>query len=201
MAINQFPMEQYNQEELETIASSGRPIPGPSLTQNPDEVRPFEGAPDFVDFREALDYTVTNLLEANVIEPIMVNISTGTPVTDVVMQILYVGFREGKWNPDLMMMLIEPLTYVLMALCERANIDFTIYRGEKDDDDNEDNDYQSEQLKGLAKIAKDKEITKVPQGAIPTEIVEQIESVDMPSLLARDEAPVEEEAPTSLLAR
>ena len=35
----------------------------------------------------------------------------------------YVGFREGKWNPDLMMMLIEPFMYLLMALAEKAGID------------------------------------------------------------------------------
>ena len=56
MAIERtFPLEQYNQEGLEAIASAPRPIPGQSLTSNPDEPKPFEGPPEFVEFREALD--------------------------------------------------------------------------------------------------------------------------------------------------
>jgi|TARA_R100000656_G_scaffold117411_2_gene90748 hypothetical protein len=206
MAIERtFPLEQYNQEGLEAIASAPRPIPGQSLTSNPDEPKPFEGPPEFVEFREALDYTVANLLEPNVIEPIITAISTGTPVMDISTQIVYVGFQEGKWNPDLMMMLIEPLTYVLMAICEQSGIEFTIYRGEEDDELNEE-DTQTEYLQNLAKLSKKKigPISKVPQGALPTEIVERIEDVEIktPSLLDRpapEETPQQE--PTSLLAR
>ena len=206
MAIERtFPLEQYNQEGLEAIASAPRPIPGQSLTSNPDEPKPFEGPPEFVEFREALDYTVANLLEPNVIEPIITAISTGTPVMDISTQIVYVGFQEGKWNPDLMMMLIEPLTYVLMAICEQSGIEFTIYRGEEDDELNEE-DTQTEYLQNLAKLSKKKigPISKVPQGALPTEIVERIEDVEIktPSLLDRP-APEEtpQQDPKSLLAR
>jgi hypothetical protein len=202
---NTFPVEQYDQEGLETIAATERPIPGQSLTTNPDERRPFEGPPDFVEFREALEYIVTNLLEPNIIEPIIQAVSTGTPIMDVVSQITYVGFQEGKWNPDLMLMLIEPLTYVLMAICEQSGIEFTIYRGEEEDELNEQ-DSQSEELKNLVKLSKKKSgiISSIPQGALPTEIVEQIQDVQIksPSLLERpvpEETPQQE--PTSLLAR
>jgi hypothetical protein len=203
MKEQQFPNQQYEQEGIETIASMGRPIPGQSLTQNPNEVRPFEGAPEFTNFREALDYTVSNLLEQEVIEPIIKSISSGTPIMDVVMQISYVGFREGKWNPDLMMMLIEPLAYVVMALCEKAGINFTIYREEEEDEAADDNDYESSQLEKLADLSKEQigSITNIPQGAIPKEIEAKIESLDLPSLLSRDEsAPIEAE-PESLLSR
>ena len=185
MKEQQFPNQQYEQEGIETIASMGRPIPGQSLTQNPNEVRPFEGSPEFVNFRAALDYTVSNLLEQEVIEPIIKNIASGTPIMDVVMQISYVGFREGKWNPDLMMMLVEPLAYVIMALCEKAGINFTIYREEEEDEDNDDNDYESSQLEKLTDLSREKigNITNIPQGAIPQEIEEKIESLDLPSLL------------------
>ena len=171
-----------------------------------DETRPFESPPEFTEFREALDFTVANLLEPNVIEPIIQSIATGTPVMEVVTQITYVGFQEGKWNPDLMMMLIEPLTYVLMAICEQSGIEFTIYRGEQEDDLNEEGDAQSEQLENLADLSKKKigPISKVPQGALPTEIVERIEDVQIetPSLLDRPvQEDVPEERPDSLLAR
>jgi len=203
MKEQQFPNQQYEQQGIETIASMGRPVPGQSLTQNPDEVRPFEGPPEFTNFREALDYTVSNLLEQEVIEPIIKSIASGTPIMDVVMQIAYVGFKEGKWNPDLMMMLIEPLAYVVMALCEKAGINFTIYREEEEDDDNDEIDYESSQLDKLADLSKEQigSITNIPQGAIPQEIEAKIESLDLPSLLSRDESTPIEAEPESLLSR
>ena len=39
----QLPMEEYNQAGVDAIASAGKPIPGQSLTSDPDQVRPFEG--------------------------------------------------------------------------------------------------------------------------------------------------------------
>ena len=42
--------EEYNPEAVEAFAKAGRPIPGQSLTSNPEEVRPFEGAPEFSKF-------------------------------------------------------------------------------------------------------------------------------------------------------
>jgi len=50
-------MEEYSQEAVESFGKASRPIPGQSLTTNPDEPRPFEGPPDFTNFKEALDYT------------------------------------------------------------------------------------------------------------------------------------------------
>ena len=108
--------EQYSQEGIDAITKKGNAIPGQSLTSNPDEPRPFEGAPEFVNFKEALDYTVGELLEKDTYMSIMAAVGDGVPILDLVMQITYVGFRDGRWNPDLMMMLIEPLIYVLMAL-------------------------------------------------------------------------------------
>ena len=47
-------------------------------------------------------------------------------------------YNMGKINPDLLVLLIEPTVYILMALCERADVDFTIDGsiGEEDELDN-----------------------------------------------------------------
>ena len=127
-------METYNQEAVEAFAKTGRPIPGQSLTSNPDEPRPFEGQPEFTNFKKALDYTTAELLLEENYTPIVLAIADGVPITDLAMQIGYVGFREGKWNPDLMLMLMEPLMYLLMALAEKADIEYRI----DDEDDEED---------------------------------------------------------------
>tara|TARA_E500000318_G_scaffold106084_1_gene113679 strand:+ start:142 stop:738 length:597 start_codon:yes stop_codon:yes gene_type:complete len=196
-------MEEYNQEAVDAFAQAGRPIPGQSLTSNPDEPRPFERPPDFTNFKEALDYTTAELLEEEAYMSIVGALGDGVPVTDLAMQIGYVGFREGKWNPDLMMMLMEPLMYLLMALAEKAGV---TYRVDDEDEDEEDDTLFEEKAKNIAETVKEKvDKGQIPSGALPSDIVAKIESLEMPqeSLLAQPEKPmVEEEQPQqSLLER
>ena len=199
--------EEYNPEAVEAFAKAGRPIPGQSLTSNPDEPRPFESPPEFTNFKEALDYTVGELLEEEAYMSIVGAIDDGVPIIDLVMQITYVGFREGKWNPDLMMMLVEPLIYTLMALAEKADVE---YRIDSDDEDDDDTLFE-EKAKNIADVAaaKLKEKDVVPSGIIPSDIMQQIEATEVPEgLLAKPEQteevieePMTEEPQESLLNR
>lgn len=194
-------METYNQEAVEAFAKTGRPIPGQSLTSNPDEPRPFEGQPEFTNFKKALDYTTAELLLEENYTPIVLAIADGVPITDLVMQIGYVGFREGKWNPDLMLILIEPLMYLLMALAEKADIEYRI----DDEDDEEDEETEEtileEKANNIAETVKQKigKVGGVPEGALPKDIVGKIKAIEMSqeSLLAKPET----KESTSLLER
>ena len=160
---------------------------------NPDEPRPFEGATDFTNFKEALDYTTAELLLEENYMPMVLAIGDGVPVTDLAMQIGYVGFREGKWNPDLMMMLMEPLIYLLMALAEKAGIE---YRIDSDDEDDEDDTLFEEKAKNIADtIKKQNDKGKIPSGVLPDNVLQQIEKLEMPqeSLLEKPQEAVMEE--------
>jgi hypothetical protein len=194
-------MEQYNQEAVDAFTNVGRPIPGQSLTANPDEPRPFEGPPDFTNFKEALDYIAAELLLEENYMPMMAAIADGVPITDLAMQIGYVGFREGKFNPDLMMMLMEPLMYLLMALAEKAGIE---YRIDSEDDDEDDDTLFEEKAKNIADTVKQNVNTgRVPSGVLPTNIVEQIEELQVPeqSLLSKPQEEPQPEMQQSLLDR
>ena len=196
-------MEEYSQEAVDSFAQAGRPIPGQSLTSNPDEPRPFEGPPDFTNFKDALDYTTAELLEEEAYMSIVGAIGDGVPIIDLAMQIGYVGFREGKWNPDLMMMLMEPLMYLLMALAEKAGID---YRIDSDDEDEDDDTLFEQKSKNIAETIKEKtDKGQIPSGALPSDVVAKIEALEMPqeSLLAKpeEETTMEEEPQQSLLER
>jgi hypothetical protein len=117
----------------------------------------------------------------------MAAVSDGVPILDLVMQITYVGFRDGRWNPDLMMMLIEPLIYVMMALAEKADIEYRI----DDEDDTDDGDSMlEEKARNIASVAKAKmgDTGVIPAGVVPEETVAQIEQAEVPtSLLERTE--------------
>ena len=211
MAINKIPGEEMNPEAVEAFASRGYPIPGQSWTQPVEERRPFEGKPDFVDMQEALEYTALELLDEENYVPIVLALGDGVPVMDLALQMGYVGFREGKWNPDLMLMLLEPFAYLLMALAEKSGVK---YRLDSDDAtalmDMDDGDSDEEEAmlvakaKNIADVARRKKARaggNVPEGVLPESIVEKIEELPELSLLEKQQDTMEEPTNDSLLAR
>lgn len=191
--------EIYNQNGINALVNTGKPIPGQSLTNDPDQPYPWEGPPQFTDFKEALNFIVDELLEEEIYVPIIQGIGQGVPLTDIALQVLQTGFQEGKWNPDLFMMLVEPVIYLLMALAEKANVEYRITGDEEDDLDSEDEDDIAEMKVNNLKKYTESKITKesrVPSGVLPPDVIKDIEELEIPeSLLSK---PKEEE---SLLAR
>ena len=80
----------------------------------------------FYKLKRSFRDTVNRLLDRQNLVPILKSINDGVPIMDIVAQIGYVGFREGKWNPDLMLLLAEPLAYALMSMAENADIKYRI---------------------------------------------------------------------------
>ena len=166
--------EEYNQAGIDALTNAGRPIPGQSLTNDPDQRYAWEGPPEFTEFRPALNFIADKLLDKEVYIPLMKGIGDGIPLTDITLQMLQEGFQQGKWNPDLLMMLVEPTIYTLMALAEKANIKYRINGDEEDDIDADDEDEIAEMRRNnLKKLAsnKMKNQTQIPSGAIPSEIL------------------------------
>tara|TARA_A100001201_G_scaffold135807_1_gene124324 strand:- start:3126 stop:3722 length:597 start_codon:yes stop_codon:yes gene_type:complete len=194
--------EEYNQAGIDALANSSRPIPGQSLTDSPDQSYPWESPPEYTNFQKAFNYLAEELLEEDIYISLIVAMGQGVPISDITLQLLQRGFQEGKWNPDLLLMLIEPTMYLLMALAEKAEIEPRLYGDEEEDlDDEEQNERLQLQSKNLSELAKDKvgDMPKVPSGVLPAEIVEEIEALEVPeSLLARPEP---QEQPESLLGR
>ena len=114
-----------------------RSIPGQGLTNDPESPYPWEKAPEFTALDTSLQYIFGLLIDPENYVPIMDVIADGTALMDITQGILFKGFTEGKWNPDLMMLLAEPVAYILLALAERADINPKIYKGEEEDEDNE----------------------------------------------------------------
>ena len=194
--------EIYNQEAVDALVNAGKPIPGQSLTNDPDQRYPWESPPEYTDYKQALNFIADQLLDKEVYVPMMKGIGAGVPITDITLQMLQAGFEQGKWNPDLLMMLIEPTVYTLMALAEKANIQYRINGDEEEDmDEDDEKDIQMMKQKNLQELVKTKvsQESKVPSGVVPREILQQIDNMEMPqSLLSREEPRQEEE---SLLAR
>ena len=190
-----------NEEYLKLVAGGGRPIPGQSLTTNPDDPQPYERPPQYTSVHEASEDIFSKLIEEETYKQLMIVLGDGMPVMDIVQTMLFTGFSEGKWNPDLMLMLVEPVAYMILALAERAGLDPVIYR-EEDEDEAEDRQVlgatlEKEKLDNVQKLA---QIGKTPSSGVTPQMIQTIQELPVPqvdSLMARPEAP---EASDSLLA-
>jgi len=129
---------QYDNDEIDSVyrekaGQLNRPVPGESLTNDPENPMPFERAPEYTDLTTALEYYFATFTEEGTYDRLLETIAGGTPIMEVVQLVLYQGFQEGLFNPDLMMMLAEPLAYMLAAFCEQENIEFVIQADDEED--------------------------------------------------------------------
>jgi hypothetical protein len=177
------------------LVKAGRSIPGQSLTNDPDQRYEFEKAPEITNLREGIEYFFTKIVEEETYPEVMELVIEGIPIMEIVQTILFAAFDKGVWNPDLMMLLAEPATYIIMGLAERAGIDYVIY--EEEDDEEEAENMATGKTIDMASYVKNKNqgVPKgtIPKGAIPKEIQEKIEELPVESLMAPKEKNLLEE--------
>ena len=62
-------------------------------------------------------------------------IDDGVALDEIAQVVLYKGYRSGKFNPDMVLLLAEPTIYLLIAIADYADIkDYVLYEGEEEDD-------------------------------------------------------------------
>ena len=175
-----------NVDDLERkyFANMDRPIPGESLTSDPESPWPWEKAPQFSSVHTASEHIFSKLVDEDLYDSMMDSLDDGVPIMDITRVILFKGFTEGLWNPDLLLRLIEPTTYMILALAERALIDPVIYDDESIDDAVEEEDAIFGRMESFDKF---KETQEIPEGVIPKSVEDQIEQIpEGRSLLARE---------------
>ena len=177
--------KEFNQdkfEELFDLKSKGTAIPGQSLTNSKEAPYPWEQPPEFANPQVALNSIAKKLLQPESMNHLLDAIHQGTSIVDLSSMILYSGFTEGKWSPDTMMLLMEPVMYTLMNFAETAGIDYII-----DSENNEDEDEATitkddittlDQIKNVV-LKKDMDFS-----VVPNEIKEEIQQT-VPSILSR----------------
>ncbi len=115
------------------------PIPGQSLTQDPDQRMAYEGPPQITDQQEFADHLFVRLCEPEILPGVLQSMRKGIPIEDVTLKILRSQVQKGVISVDLMMLSIEPTIYTLIALATSAEIEAVLYP-EGDFDEEESND-------------------------------------------------------------
>ena len=179
----------------------GRPIPGQSLTNDPSQPYNWEKAPEFTNAKEAMLYVFENLTVPETTANILLSLTKGIGVIDIASITLYTGFTEGKWNPDMMMLLMEPTMYMVMALAEKAELDFVMDSAEEVGEEEILGDKAIQQIEegiGSLDAMRKQAAQRVSPQSVPQEVREVIEEAKIePSILEK----VEEVKSNSLLAR
>ena len=125
-----------NQFEEVGVNPFNAPIPGESLTASPETPRAWERPPEYTDQDEAMMAVYMVLTEQDTLRQLIGIISEGVPLDEIAQVILYKGYTEGKYTPDMMLMLAEPTIYLLISIADYAEIkDYVLYNEEEDDPD------------------------------------------------------------------
>jgi hypothetical protein len=103
------------------------PIPGQSLTQNPESRMPYEQPSKFSDIQEFIDETFVRFTDEDAMPDLLDAMRMGLPVEHIAEKYLTKAFRDGEINPDMMLLCIEPTIYMLISIATFAEIDPVLY--------------------------------------------------------------------------
>ena len=181
-------------------------IPGQSMASSPESKMAWDGPPQYAGIKEASEAIFLSLLEEENLTAILDLLENDVPISEITSVLLLTGFSKGQYNPDLLMMLIEPVMYMIMAIADRFGIEnVKIYKGEEEDynaDFDEElttQELEDTKVESLKDIFKNRKISPDIRNTIEnSEIAKKLEGLDVESLMSR---PKEEPAPTSLLAQ
>ena len=158
------------------------PVPGESLTASPETPKAWERPPEYTDEDEAMMAVYMILTEQDTLRGLIEIISDGIALDELAQVILYKGYTEGKYSPDMMLMLAEPTIYLLISIADYAEIkDYVLYNGEDTDTDTQipEDDITPIDMDGDGipdKVAPSKEIKKPEEDSVSASLLQRIKT-------------------------
>jgi len=138
-------MDQYKEGQDNPFDA---PIPGQGLTDNPGNY-PWEHPPQYTDTSEAADYVWDRLSQPEFAEQVIAMLDAGIPVEAIGRIIIFTGFAEGKWSPDVAFIIAEPVMKMIAAVGIHGGV--KKFRMSMQDLTNE------KQMQSISKIKKNKD--------------------------------------------
>jgi len=178
-----------SQESLQQMMDYVGPVPGQSLTNSTDVSYAWEQPPQFTNRREAEIYILEELTEKEAFRQITDMIIEGVPIESIARTYLLSGYSRGLWTVDMILLLAESVGFIIMALAEKAGLDYELYTGENQE---ADADKEAEVTNKAVDIMKNQirkaasQDLKAPDFVSP-ELNEAVQDVDVKSLLERSE--------------
>ena len=108
-------------------------------------------------------------------------------VNTIAQVILKDGFEKGAWNPDMMLQLLEPTMYMLLAVAERSGIEAEV-ESDIEPEDEESSARVAALSNGFIKEGgrfQDAQVREVREESVGRDIAKKLKEAPMPSLLDR----------------
>ena len=97
------------------------PVPGQSLTDEPGNY-PWEHPPRQTDAETVLEEIWRSITSPEAVEEMIYLLESGMPVEGIARTIVFAGFMEGEFSPDLGFTLAEAIMEMIAAIGMRAGI-------------------------------------------------------------------------------
>ena len=120
-------MEEIEQNIFDT------PVPGQSLTDEPGNY-PWEHAPQFATVEDASHSIWNGMHKEETMEKVIVLLDAGLTVEEITKVIVFAGFVEGKFTPDVGLLLTPIVAKMIMAIGKKAGIEKIKLNKPKQDD-------------------------------------------------------------------
>jgi hypothetical protein len=91
------------------------PVPGQGLTDKPGNY-PWEHPPQYTDTMEASEYIWDRMTQPLFVKQIIAMLDAGIPVEAIARIVVFSGFTEGKWTPDVGFMLAETVVKMVATI-------------------------------------------------------------------------------------
>lgn len=98
------------------------PVPGQSLTDTPRNY-PWEHTPQFTSVEDASMQIWEGLHSDAAMEKVIILLEAGLTVEEITKVVIFAGFVEGKFNPDVGLLLTPIVAKMIMAIGKNAGIE------------------------------------------------------------------------------
>jgi hypothetical protein len=98
------------------------PVAGQGLTDEPGNY-PWEHPPQFTDPDEAAEFVWDRLHRPEFMEQVLAMLDAGIPVEALGRIVIFNGFMEGKWTPDVAFIIAEPVMKMIATMGLTAGVE------------------------------------------------------------------------------
>ena len=160
-----------NEFEKANVNPFNSPTPGEGLTQSPEQKFPWEQPPRHTEVKPVMEEIFLQITERENLIELLGLLMNKQPVDEIAQVILYKGVTSGLFNMDLMLMLVEPTMYLLIAIAEEYDIEPVIYEGQDVDL------AEKEDIDTVKKETLGKQVGQVRKDAVPPSLLQRVKTL------------------------
>ena len=160
-----------NEFEKASVNPFNSPVPGEALTQSPEQRLPWEQPSKHTEVKPVMEEIFLQITERENLIELLGLFMKKQPVDEIAQVILYKGATSGLFNMDLMLMLVEPTMYLLIAIAEEYDIEPVIYEGQDVDL------AEKEDIDTVKKETLGKQVGQVRKDAVPPSLLQRVKTL------------------------